>query len=162
MCALVCWLTSRINILTAQHWALCVHHHVLASSPDDEQLLCFYTSSPKSVLTLQWTFIYVPMNICTGILLALSLLNIARWLSKQLPKLVFSNTRMHTHKHTSIHTCTHVHTHEYIHIYSQTYVLCIIKAQVSYTFIYYPFHIFTGNLLFVQWFWWLENVKLEK
>lgn len=87
-------------------------------------------SSPKSVLTLQGTFIYVPVNICTGILLALSLLNIARRLSKQLPKLGFSNTCMHTHKHTSIHTCTHVHTHEYIHIHSQTHVLLKLRSHI--------------------------------
>lgn len=162
MCALVCWLTSRINILTAQHWALCVHHHILASSPDDEQLLCFYSFVTQISVDAAMNVHLCAHEYMHRDFLALSLLNIARWLSKQLPKLVFSNTCMHTHKHTSIHTCTHVHTHEYIHIYSQTYVLCIIKAQVSYTFIYYPFHIFTVNLLFVQWFWWLENVKLEK
>lgn len=98
-------------------------------------------SSPKSVLTLQGTFIYVPVNICTGILLALGLLNIARRLSKQLPKLGFSNTCMHTHKHTSIHTCTHAHTHmstyTYTHrlmYYESSGLIYIYILSISYVY----------------------------
>lgn len=140
MCTLLCWLTSRINNLTAQHWALCVHHLMINS------YIVSRASSPKSVLMLQWTFIYVPMNICTGILLALSLLNISRWLFKQLPRLSFSNTCMHTHKRTtSTHIHMSTHTWEHIHTLTDTH---IVKAQVSYTLIFYPFHIFTDNLLF--------------